>query len=644
MKMLFVSIKRITKLIIISVSMIILFSQVGAQEPIKLLIPQSPIPESPDFATLILRDPWDMTQFTDISQYLNESGQREIIKNPRVENGLFLGTSAGSIAEGNNGNFYPLFPGYETTMLIGKVGHRYPIDANLYHCLYIALQVNSPADRISPDRFRVFWFADERLNTAGSEFYGSTYPIRIIEPEADSTPVANIWKLHKVDLKNPPEGYDTRLATWNDKPFWQGLRIDPTFYADSDFSVDWVRLTDCQANIHTITWSPDSALSTLWLRPEKTSRYIRIAADVNGQSGSYQLDVQGLAPGKYYVGLSQSLSDCCIVESSQTIVINQTPVVDFASPSFYSGEDYATSTGNAWDFRDPADAVKVVGAQVTHLNGVLDLVTQSSRSADPKIFLNTPQRIPDSRDYRYLNFRLFTAGPWQNVTDGMILRWIWVQPVDREGECYRVSQDIPLNVGWQIYAIDLSDPFNGKAEEVAGSCNGLELHWLESSPLSKFRLDPNENILGVPLHQQLDWVRLTKLDQVTQGSGFTIRIGLNKMPSEIVSTQFYYTNDLSNPTQHIAKELIETSNVLNPKRIQSSGEEILTSISQQTLLLPMVMKDYIPLDLPGVAHELTHNWDTSAVNPGEYFVCARVNDTYNEAIYCSEAPVKIIAP
>ena len=167
---------------------------------------------------------------------------------------------------------------------------------------------------------------------------------------------------------------------------------------------------------------------------------------------------------------------------------------------------------------------------------------------------------------------------------------------------------------------------------------------MESSPLSKFRLDPNENILGVPLHQQLDWVRLTKLDQVTQGSGFTIRIGLNKMPSEIVSTQFYYTNDLSNPTQHIAKELIETSNVLNPKRIQSSGEEILTSISQQTLLLPMVMKDYIPLDLPGVAHELTHNWDTSAVNPGEYFVCARVNDTYNEAIYCSEAPVKIIAP
>jgi len=637
------SIKRFTKLIVISISMIILFSHVWAQELKNLVVPQSPIPESPDFATLILRDPWDMAQFTDLSQYLNESGQREIIKNPRVENGLFLGTSAGTIAEGNNGNFYPLFPGYETAMLIGKVGHRYPIDANLYHCLYIAMQVNSPSIGTSPDRFRVFWFADERLNSAGSGLYGSTFPTRIFEPEADPAPVTNIWKLHKVDLKNPPEGYDTRLATWNDKPFWQGLRIDPTIYADTDFSVDWVRLTNCQANTHTITWSPDSSLSTLWLRPEKTSRYIRIASDVNGQSGSYQLDVQGLAPGTYFVGLSQSLSKCCIVESSQTIVINQTPVVDFAKPSFYSGEDYATSIDNAWDFQDSADIVKAVGARFSHLSGVLDMVTKSG-SADPKIFLNTPQQIPDSREYRYLNFRLYTAGPWQNVTDGMILRWIWVQPVDRVGECYRVSQDIPLNVGWQIYSIDLSDPFNGIAEEVAGSCSGLNWHWLESSPLSKFRLDPNENILGVPLHQQLDWVRLTKLEQVTQGSVFTIRIGLNKMPSEIASTEFYYTNNLSNPTQHVANELIRTSKILDPLRRKVSGEEIFSSVFQKTVLLPMAVKDYIPLDLPGIAHELTYNWDTSAVNPGEYFVCARVNDTYNEAIYCSEAPVKIIAP
>jgi hypothetical protein len=635
------SISRIGKLIAISICMIILFSRAGAQEPLNLVVPQSPIPESSDFATLILRDPWDMTQFTDISQYLNESGQREIIKNPRVENGLFLGTSAGSIAEGNNGNFYPLFPGYETAMLIGKVGHRYPIDANLYHCLYFVMQVNSPTIGTSPDRYRVFWFADERLNSAGSEFYGSTYPTRLFVPEGDPAPATNIWKLHKVDLKNPPEGFDTRLATWNDKPFWQGLRIDPTIYANTDFSVDWVRLTNCQANTHTITWSPDSSLSTLWLRPANTNRYIRIATDVNGQSGSYQLDVQGIAPGTYYAGLSQSLSNCCIVESSQTIVINQTPVVDFAKPSYFSGEDYASSTGNAWDLRDSADIVKAVGARYSQMGGVLDMVTQSG-SADPKIFLNTPQQIPDSREYRYLNFRLYTEGPWQNVTDGMIVRWIWVQPIDGGGECYRVSQDIPLDVGWQMYSIDLSHPFNGMAEEVAGSCGKTKWHWLESSPLSKFRFDPNENILGIPLHQQLDWVRLTKVEQVTQGSAFTIRIGLNKIPSEIASTQFYYTNDLSNPTQHIANEMINSSNVLNLENTQSSGKMSLNF--QQVLTLPLSMKDYVPSDIPGIANELPFNWETSNVNPGEYHICVRVNDRYNEAIYCSEAPIQVVAP
>ncbi len=605
-------------------------------------VPKNPVPESEDFATLILRDPWDMSEFTDISQYLNESGQRDIVRNPTVSNGLFSGTSAGDISQGNNGNFYPLFPGYETAMLIGKVGHRYPIDAQLYHCLYVAMQVNTPPDGIVPDRFRVFWFADERMNSAGSEFYGSTFPIRLFDPGSEPPPGANIWKLHQVDLKNPPEGFVNDTASWNDKSSWQGLRIDPTFNANTDFSVDWVRLTKCQPNNQTITWSPDSSLTTLWLKPMGTTRYIRVATDIDGQSGSYQLDVQGIAPGKYQLGLSQSLSDCCTVESSEIIEINQTPIVDFASPNFYSGPDYASLAGNAWDFQDPADTVKVRGAQYSYVNGVLDLVTPST-SSDPKIYLNTPELIPDSREYRYLNFRLYTAGPWQNVPKGMIVRWIWVQLNNQGDECYRVSHDIPLDVGWNIYSIDLSDPFNGIAEEVAGSCNGLSWHWLDSSPLSKFRFDPNENNLGIPLHQQLDWVRLTKVEQVQQGSSFTVRVGLNKLPSEIGSTQFFYTNDRSSPTQHPAQEQLTRSSFLTLRENQSSSGVSPLADLQRTALLPVAVKNFIPSDLPGVAHELIFNWDTSAVIPGEYFICTRVNDNYNEAVYCSEAPVEVTA-
>jgi hypothetical protein len=215
------------------------------------------IPESDEFATLVLRDPWDMEQFSDISQYLNESGQRDIIRNPTVSNGIFSGTTVGDIKAGTNGNFFPLFPGYETAMLIGKVGHRYPIDANLYQCLYIAMKVDSPNVGFVPDHFRVLWFADERLNKA---VYGSSDAIRLFEPDSAPPLGVHIWKLHKVDLSTTTAG----LAAWNDRAFWQGLRIDPTFNANTSFAVDWVRLTKCQSNLHTITWNPNSSLTTMW--------------------------------------------------------------------------------------------------------------------------------------------------------------------------------------------------------------------------------------------------------------------------------------------------------------------------------------------------------------------------------------------
>lgn len=635
--------RKSTQLLIIAALSISLFSHAGAQDSQETAAPQALVPESEDFATLKLRDPWDMSEFSDISQYLNESGQRDIIRNPRVENGLFLGTSAGSISEGNNGNFFPLFPGYDTTMLIGKVGHRYPIDADLYHCLYIAMRVNSPLVGFVPDRYRVFWFADERLNTAGSSFYGSTYPIRLFEQDAAPPPGVNVWKLHKVDLSNPPEGFAPGTATWNDRASWQGLRIDPTMNANTDFAVDWVRLTKCQANLRTITWSPNASINTMWLNPAGTSRYIQVATGLNGQSGSYQLDIQGIAPGTYKVWLSSSVSSCCMVESKDTLEINQTPIADFANPSFYSGSDYASMAGNPWDFLDSEDVVKVGAVQSMLVDGVLDLVTQSGRNADPKVYLNTPQNIPSAAQYRYFNFRLYTEGPWQNVTDGMILRWIWVQLNNRGEECFRVSHDIPFDVGWQIYSIDLYDAFNGIAEEVAGSCNGLGWHWLDSGSLTRFRIDPNENILGVPLHQQLDWVRLTEEVSVTQGSPFPISIGLNKQTSAINSTEFFYTDNLANPTQHPANKFTVVSNLIDSNDLQAPSGNLQSSAITQNLLFPMIVKNYAPSDLPIVVNEIRFNWDTSAVPVGEYFVCVRVSDNLNQAIYCSEAPVNVTA-
>ena len=143
--------------------------------------------------------------------------------------------------------------------------------------------------------------------------------------------------------------------------------------------------------METISWPADSRLEVLWLRPAGTNRYIRAATNVDGQSGSYQLDVQGLAPGKYSVGLSQSLSECCLYESNQNIEINQTPIVNFGSPSFYSGPDYATLVGNPWDFQNGDDTVKIGQARSSTEGGVLNITTPSG-NADPKIMICPKRR------------------------------------------------------------------------------------------------------------------------------------------------------------------------------------------------------------------------------------------------------------
>jgi len=66
------------------------------------------VSEGKDFATLVLRDPWDMSEDTDISQYINSDGQYNQLQNIQVTNGIF---SSKSTTDRFNAKFYLLFPG-----------------------------------------------------------------------------------------------------------------------------------------------------------------------------------------------------------------------------------------------------------------------------------------------------------------------------------------------------------------------------------------------------------------------------------------------------------------------------------------------------------------------------------------------------
>ena len=229
----------------------------------------------------------------------------------------------------------------------------------------------------------------------------------------------------RLDQASVPAGY----TKWQNSPDgkWRGLRIDATLQQTS-FQIDWVRLTDCTAVNLSISWTGTGPVSVS-IQPDGTTREISVIASTN--TNPIYLDTQGLQPGRYTYYIKRGTQ----IVTSGIFEVNQAPIVDFSRPSFTSGEDYATQTGNPWDMSDQSD---LEGARcVSNLslgNGILSFDTLSGENlspdcaygglADPQFYLNSPTPI-DPREYRYLSFRQNTLGDWQNVPGAMIVRWVW---------------------------------------------------------------------------------------------------------------------------------------------------------------------------------------------------------------------------
>lgn len=583
-------------------------------------------PESQDFATASMQNAWDMTEFRDISQYLNRSGQANLVADVHVENGVFSARST----RDKDAQFFPLFPGYMTAMLLGTVGHNYPIPSDVYQCLYAAMRVDSAAASTQgaegQDMFQAFWFEDERLNGG---VWGMTKGI-VLYPEAGLETPTHTWKLYKVDL-----GSDSTFwsgARWKDRPLWRGLRIDPTLMYDIPFAVDWVRLTPCDPIPFPIQWTGADPAS-IWIQPEGASHEILVASKVTGSS--YNFDLQGFAPGVYTYRVKGGQS----IVASGEFRVNDSPTGSFVIPSPTSGTDYAAQAGNPWDFTDSSDFTRIYNMSYSVDGGTLNLVSPSG--ADPIVELNTPVPIARSTDYRYLTFRMHTDRPWQNIPEGMIVRWGWQIPgaSGRDGYvCHIMSQDIPFDVGWDTVTIDLHDPFNGSAEETAGDCSGLPLHWASDSSVLQMRLDPNENILGVNLYQKLDNVQLTKQHSVVKGQPFPVQVQLDKSPETLKSARFFYTSNLQEPTQNLAIDWAVAS-AQDPGATDPTAQP-----SGNRVFLPLTLNNPSVATFLDIPNSINYSWDTSDVTPGEYYLCVETDDEYNKTVFCSGASVRVVAP
>ena len=575
------------------------------------------LPEGNDYATRVLRDPWDMNEFSDISASLNNSGRTNLLSNIQVSNGVFSASST----DLNQAQFYALFPGYEFEMRIGKVGEQYPIPSS-YHCLYIRMRVNSPS---TSDSWHPAWLNLKQDFSDG----GDVAPGIPLQP-SDGLP-SRSWRVYFVDLSEVNGFYH---HPWSSQSSWKGLGIYPTSKPNTAFSVDWIRLTDCRAVNYSISWGqPVGGQSKLWAGIGAQQKDILIK-NLGSNDASYTWDVQGIAPGTYYIGIESSSGMTWLPNN---LVIKPTPIVNFTRPSPSSGPDYATLAGHPWNMDSSADVPRIDCTLASFSNGMLVLDTPSPTQptplpgvrctgqelgeADPRLFLYTPMTPFNGADYRYLSFRMFINGNMQEVADGMIGRWIWTTQTG----CTYVSKGIPYDVGWHTYSVDLFDPAQGSPTQ--GSC--VLQPWSSATQVTQLRFDPNENYTGmgyVPamaFHQEYDWFRLTQVDRVLHGTAFPIHISLNVPEDQIKSLNFYYTTSRQEPTQHSVTLYVPPS----PPSTTNGRFRL-----------------YLPLVVNGLGDAISgpaYMWETGNVAPGTYYVCANVSDGYNQASYCSDAPLLI---
>ncbi len=617
---------------ILFVSLVVLISLLGWQGPSFSPVTQAAagayfeVSEGNDFATRVMHDPWDMNEFTDISQNINPAGMPTLLTDIQLANGVFSAHSTYV----KQSSIYPLFPGNPKAMLIGKIGAVTPINPNQYKCMYAAAKVDSgAAENGSPDQMVIFWFDDESINYGT---FGQTLPGIVLYPEAGAAAPTPRWKLYNARLDQVP----THLTKWLNAPdgVWRGFRVDATIQ-NTSFAFDWIRLTDCNPVNISIPWSGTGPVSVS-ITPYGTTRDILVASNV--YTTPYVLDAQGLQVGtyNYYVRKGTTLITTGIFK------VKPAPIAQLENPSPTAGTDLATLSGNPWDMSQSTDINNVKCTATRFENGIL-LMDTPPLSAQPSTcvydgvsdaqFILSTTLPADTSQYRYFSFRIFTDAPYTIFGSGMIARLVWyLQGVSGlpDNRCLMVSDDIPYDVGWYTATVDLFDPLQGLADQNTVVDCPPEMAWSDNTPALLFRLDPNENILGTTLRQRIDWIKLTKAEEITKGTQYPVNLNLNLPWYAMTNYKLFYTTNPANPTQY-------------PADSDVTSESGLPVVVTSKVFLPTVINwSFVSgYQVPLLAYDQTLTWNTTNVNPGQYYLCLQVTSNGITTTSCSSAPVVV---
>lgn len=479
------------------IALVFLAGLASAQITVTSPAARTNVKAAPDYATEVLGDAWDMNERTDLGWRIFNTVEQypSYLANISFAGGLFSAVTAytpGGSETYSDVNITILDSAYPSSVLLGKYGSKYPIDADKYTVLAIRMYLDPPIS--AWPQAQLFWSQ------------GTIYDDITV---SNTFTVQGGWAVYLVDI--PALG-----AGGLDNIPWAGLlrslRFDPIVAKDKNIKIDWIRLIQKNALYEkTVTWTGNAGNVDLYLDNDTNAANGNLGLLASNEAGtSHTFLAGGLAPGDYYVAVAPTGTQT-FSYSAGYFHINDAPIVAITKPSEEgSDQDFITvKTANPWDMAAAGDVDYTLSLSDPRFT-TLDYEDMAGRSfagntvfqaesadapagsvGDPTVyFLHYQHRGAttkiDPAVYHRLTFKMGLAGP-HSTNDGSVARVMW----KRSDENYEnVSQDIVvrhMDGVWIMnkFSCDLATlPLeDGAASPSHSGWTGL---------IDTFRVDPHE--------------------------------------------------------------------------------------------------------------------------------------------------------
>ncbi|MFK7957292.1 MAG: hypothetical protein AB8B96_14440 [Lysobacterales bacterium] len=434
--------------------------------------------EARDFATFELADPWDMNNPEDIVS--SESNQ---LSNETFSGGLFTATTTG-----NDGAFFMLFSGIQSSIISVTRGQQFPVDTSIYRYVTLRVRYLQPAPPpVTPHCVQVFYYDD---TAAGGDPFGATN--RQCRDQDGTLMRDTDWNIVTIDLQADSPSGDVGSQAWTSFADVKAIRLDLTDLTGTDFELDWVRLVaaDQQDSEIQVEWTDagEAPYTVSAIAPGGQS-YI-LGTGFNGTSATVNLGA--LPPASYTIRVDGSFSSA---DSPADATVNAAPFLNFSQPDLMgdvANRFSMVELGNPWgplDAADVADTGQLSG--VSYAGGSL---SATSTGGDPTVLMNATTPI-DTAAYRMLTLQFEVSGE-RDIGDGSVARVLWGNDLTS----LATSDDIIVQEGTNTYMI-------GDMRLLQTETEGAD-QWFGT--LDFFRFDPHE--FPTPKDVRLDSIMLAPLD------------------------------------------------------------------------------------------------------------------------------------